>query len=805
LKIALGLLMKVPSHHKRLLLMLCAVVLLAAIVLRATTSHRQTHAALSSSAVISQIYGGGGNSGATLKNDFIELFNAGNSSVDVSTWSIQYAAATGTSWQVTNLCASGTCTIAPGHYYLIQEAQGAAGSTDLPSPDATGVIAMSATGGKVALVNNTTALSGSCPIGSSVIDLIGYGSANCFEGSAATNAPSNTTAELRINSGCTDTDKNDSDFVTGAPNPRNSSSPAITCGVSPSPSPTPSSTPTPNCGVERWSVKTGTDPDASAINFVTQPTTIATMRSWTPPSPIPPNNRVAPFETAVWTVNANLLEYKFEDDSDYHIVLQDEAGNTIIGEIPSPGCVGSGSPFAVSIANARMKFNAMFTASTSFQFANVPVQVTGVGMFDFLHGQTGVAPNGIELHPILDINFTSPTPAVQFSASSYSINEGGGDAVVTVTRAGNTAGTSTVDYATSDTSGANNCNVANGNASSRCDYLTTLGTIRFAAGQSNATIQVPIIDDGYAEGPETFVIALSSPSGASLGAPASATVTITDNETANGVNPIDGPAFFVRQHYLDFLNREPDSPGFLFWKNEIVGCGADQQCTETKRINVSASFFLSIEFQETGYLVERIYKTSFGDATGTSIISSSHQLAVPMVRLNEFLHDTQEIGQGVVVGQGNWQQQLETNKQAFSAEFAQRARFTGAFPSSLTPAAFVDRLFTNTGITPTSSERSDAIGEFGSATNIADAAARGRALRRVAENPGFNQQEFNRAFVLMQFFGYLRRNPDDPQDHDYSGYDFWLTKLNQFNGNYINAEMVKAFMSSGEYRQRFGP
>ncbi len=131
------------------------------------------------------------------------------------------------------------------------------------------------------------------------------------------------------------------------------------------------------------------------------------MRSWTPPSPIPSNNRVAPFETTVWTLNVNLLEYKFEDDSDYHLVLQDSSGNTMIAEIPNPGCVGSGSPFAADIINARMKFNAMFTASTSFQFANVPVQITGVGMFDFLHGQTGVAPNGIEIHPVLDISFPS--------------------------------------------------------------------------------------------------------------------------------------------------------------------------------------------------------------------------------------------------------------------------------------------------------------------------------------------------------------------------------------------------------------
>ena len=108
-------------------------------------------------------------------------------------------------------------------------------------------------------------------------------------------------------------------------------------------------------------------------------------------------------------------------------------------------------------------------------------------------------------------------------------------------------------------------------------------------------------------------------------------------------------------------------------------------------------------------------------------------------------------------------------------------------------------------MTPTSQERDAAIGEFGSSTNTADLAARGRALRRVAENATFTDRELNRAFVLMQYFGYMRRNPDDPQDVDFTGYDFWLAKLNQFNGNFLTAEMVKAFILSGEYRSRFGP
>ncbi len=394
-------------HHRTGFAAVFALLLAVTIVLHAGFAPTETSAAAASGLVISQAYGGGGNSGATLKNDFIELFNSSNATIDVSAWSLQYSSASGTAWQVTNLCSSGnTCTIAPGHYYLIQEAQGAGGSTNLPAPDASGVITMSSTSAKIALVNNNVPLSGTCPLGGAVVDFVGYGSAGCFEGAGSAPSPSNTTAALRRNNGCTDTNSNISDFASGAPNPRNSSATPTTCGVSPSPSPSP--TATPNCGVERWAVKTGTDADALNISFASQTTTIATMRGWTPPASIPMNSRVAPAETTVWTVNATLVEYKFEDDSDYHLVLQDESGNTIIAEIPNPGCVGSGSPFVASIANARTKFNAMFTANTSFQFANVPVQITGPAMFDFLHGQTGVAPNGIEIHPVLDINFTAP-------------------------------------------------------------------------------------------------------------------------------------------------------------------------------------------------------------------------------------------------------------------------------------------------------------------------------------------------------------------------------------------------------------
>ena len=136
-----------------------------------------------------------------------------------------------------------------------------------------------------------------------------------------------------------------------------------------------------------------------------------------------------------------------------------------------------------------------------------------------------------------------------------------------------------------------------------------------------------------------------------------------------------------------------------------------------------------------------------------------------------------------------------------------RLRFTQDHPTSNTPGQFADALYANAGVTPSPAERSAAVNEFGSATTTTDTAARARVLRRVADNSTLKQVELNKAFVLMQYFGYLRRNPFDPPEPtlDFQGYNFWLNKLNEFNGNFVNAEMVKAFIVSGEYIQRFGP
>ena len=173
----------------------------------------------SPSIVISQVFGGGGNAGAPFRNDFIEIFNRGNTSINLTGWSVQYASATASTWSVTPLT---SVTLLPGRYYLIQESSGGSIGVVLPAPDATGTIAMAAGSGKVALVKSSSALSGTCPNDQNLVDLVGYGStANCFRGSAPAPAASNTNAIIRAANGCTDTRNNTADFALGTPNPRN--------------------------------------------------------------------------------------------------------------------------------------------------------------------------------------------------------------------------------------------------------------------------------------------------------------------------------------------------------------------------------------------------------------------------------------------------------------------------------------------------------------------------------------------------------------------------------------------------------
>ena len=255
-----------------------------------------------------------------------------------------------------------------------------------------------------------------------------------------------------------------------------------------------------------------------------------------------------------------------------------------------------------------------------------------------------------------------------------------------------------------------------------------------------------------------------------------AVFTATRDAVISG-NAIDTPEYFVRQHYLDFLGREPDESGFNFWSDQILSCGSDAGCRERRTINVSAAYFLSIEFQQTGGLVDGLYRASYGRAP----------------RYAEFMPDTAVVAQGVVVGDGDWAGRLAANKQAFVAAWVERADFRAAY-DGLANNAFVDTLISHTGNSNGgfNGDRDALVSGLNSGS-----LTRAAVLRQVVENEGFINAKRNETFVMMEYFGYLRRDPDA------GGYQFWLNKLNQFDGNFEQAEMVKAFIVSGEYRQRF--
>ena len=369
----------------------------------------------------------------------------------------------------------------------------------------------------------------------------------------------------------------------------------------------------------------------------------------------------------------------------------------------------------------------------------------------------------------------TPTPSstLQFSAASFAVDENAGKFQVIVTRSGDTSQAVAVDYATTD-----------GTANDRGDYTTALGRLRFQPSDTAKSFDIFITDDVFAEGNEIIQITLSNPSsGAQLGGMPTTLLTIVDNETVTGTaNPIASTFFFVRQHYVDFLNREPDPSGLAFWSNQITACGTDAACVQRARVNVSAAFFLSIEFQETGYLVHRLYRAAFNR----------------FARYREFLRDSQELGRGVIVGQGAWAAQLEANKQQFTGEFVSRADFLAIY-AGLTNEQYVDALNVNTGNSLSQSERNALVAELNGGTE-----SRATVLRKVVEDADFAAREFRPGFVLAEYFGYLRRNPDDAPDMNFDGFNFWLAKLNQFNGDFVQAEMVRAFLLSIEYRARFG-
>ncbi|MEJ7615887.1 MAG: Calx-beta domain-containing protein [Pyrinomonadaceae bacterium] len=361
------------------------------------------------------------------------------------------------------------------------------------------------------------------------------------------------------------------------------------------------------------------------------------------------------------------------------------------------------------------------------------------------------------------------TPPRRLSSSRprHTGDEGGVSVAITVTRTGSAAQPATVDYATSDQSPLVNCATVTNLASARCDYSMTVDTLRFETNEVTKTLTVPIIDDGLQEGAENFNIALANPTGATLGAQTSAMLTITDNDSASAAsNSIDSTPFFVRVQYLDFLSREPESDGFNAWANLLNGCSDVNNDPRCDRIAVSTSFFGSQEFQLKGYFVYRFYQVSFG--------------RLPLY--NEITADMR-----AVTGQTG--DEVVQKKSAFTDAWVTKIDFQQSYPSSLNPQAFVDQL-----------ERTAEVALANKAQLVSDltsgAKTRAQVVRAVVESAEVDVKFYNEAFVAMQYFGYLKRDPEP------DGFNAWLRVI---NANPSGARtMVDGFMNSVEYRGRFG-
>jgi hypothetical protein len=336
-----------------------------------------------------------------------------------------------------------------------------------------------------------------------------------------------------------------------------------------------------------------------------------------------------------------------------------------------------------------------------------------------------------------------------------------------VTRTGDVSGAASVRFATSDLAGLQNCNLFNGIASARCDYEVTIGTLQFAAGEGGTkSFSVAIVDDSYAEGNETFTVTLKNASGASLGSPSSATVTIQDNDTTTGPNPIDETHFFVRQQYLDFLGREPDPLG-AEWERTINNCAAGD--TSCDRVHVSAAFYQSEEFQQRGYFIYRFYPVSFGRKPDYA------EFVPDLAGVSGFLNANQ----------------LEAAKVQFIADFMARPAFANTYNSPNTHqgnTTYVDALLNTAGVTLSSRQAMIDGLDNGSLT-------RAQVLRQIVESSEVAQKYFNQAFAVMEYFGYLRRDPD-------ALYLEWIKELDRTGDS---RHMVAGFVNSTEYRSRFGP
>ncbi|HEV2800668.1 MAG TPA: pre-peptidase C-terminal domain-containing protein [Pyrinomonadaceae bacterium] len=401
--------------------------------------------------------------------------------------------------------------------------------------------------------------------------------------------------------------------------------------------------------------------------------------------------------------------------------------------------------------------------------------------------------NGAATHTVTQTS-VGTTPQIQFSGNGeFTVNENAASrsAVITVTRFGDTAGAASIDYATDDDQAAVPCdpNIKNGNdpfpqgtAYARCDYASTIDTLTFNPGEATKTFTVPLINDVFQEGNETFRISLSNPQGATLGTVTSALVTIQSDDLASPTtNPINQIPFFVRQHYLDFLDREPEAGEP--WSAVLTNCpqnifSGPEVNSNCDRIAVSGAFFGSPEYRIKGLFVFLHYKAVFG--------SVNNPLYVP--QYVEFVADSRRVS-------GTTAEEVIGKRLDFSEDFLARTSVANVFMNT-TNEEFVDRILSNLGIALTNPDPATGETRNSLVTGLNNGSrSRAQVLRIIVESNEAIAAHFNRAFVAIQYYGYLRRTPEP------LGYEQNLNELNRTNDS---RRLINGFLNSIEYRIRFG-
>ncbi|HJR07512.1 MAG TPA: pre-peptidase C-terminal domain-containing protein [Pyrinomonadaceae bacterium] len=417
--------------------------------------------------------------------------------------------------------------------------------------------------------------------------------------------------------------------------------------------------------------------------------------------------------------------------------------------------------------------------------------------------RTGNITVGPVTYTVTQTSATIPPPSLQFRLATFTVseNEPSKGATITVERTGDTAGTATVEYATIDDPASVPCDPTitqpggtpfpRGTAYARCDYSTSIDTLTFEARETQKTFTIPLINDVHVEGGETLRIELRNAQGASIGTQSSATLTITDDDTtASSTNPINQSPFFVRMQYLDFLSREPDEGGFNAWVNALNTCpqnifNGPNTPSQCDRIYVSGEgFFRSVEFQLKGFYIFLYYKASFGSPNNPNYVPQYEQF-VPDVRR--------------VTGQTA--DEVFAKRLKFSTDWVARTEFVNIYAST-SNTEFVNRLLANLGISLTSPDPSSGVTRDSLIASLNNGTKqRAEVLRLIVESTEATTVQNNRAFVAIQYYGYLRRTPEA------GGYQAWLNVLNDtsLSPQIRTRTMINGFLNSGEYRLRFGP